>query len=146
MAPSILNILLVEDNNNHAELIVRCLKLCNKNHMIHHVSDGEEAIKFMMADSELAQNSHDINLILLDLRIPKIDGIQVLKKIKAQTNFREIPVVILSSSNAEADKINAYQNFANSYLVKPIGFNEFKYLMKRVDEYWSKCNQSVHLN
>lgn len=125
MSPNILNVLLVEDNSNHAELIVRCLKLCNENHMIHHVSDGEEAIKFMMADSELARNLPNINLILLDLRIP---------------------VVILSSSNAEADKIKAYQNFANSYIVKPIGFNEFKYLIKRVDEYWSKCNQAVHLN
>ena len=146
MSPNILNVLLVEDNNNHAELIVRCLKLCNENHMIHRVSDGEEAIKFMMADSELARNLPNINLILLDLRIPKIDGIEVLKKIKSQSNFRGIPVVILSSSNAETDKIKAYQNFANSYIVKPIGFNEFKYLIKRVDEYWSKCNQAVHLN
>ena len=136
-------ILLVEDNPDHAELIKRNLadhRILNK---ILHVPDGEAALDYLFrkgnyADPEKSPRPH---LILLDLRIPKIDGLEVLKEIKNSNLLKKIPVVILTSSEAQNDIKTAYQNHANSYLVKPVDFGTFKQLMDDLGFYWLAWNR-----
>jgi CheY-like chemotaxis protein len=139
-------ILLVEDNPDHTELIKRNLADHRILNEIHHVSDGEAALDYLFrkgnyADPEKSPRPH---MILLDLRIPKIDGLEVLKEIKNSNSLKKIPVVILTSSEANNDIKTAYQNHANSYLVKPVDFDTFKQLMDDLGFYWLAWNrQSV---
>ncbi|ACH38968.1 response regulator, putative [Citrifermentans bemidjiense Bem] len=136
-------ILLVEDNPDHAELAIRNLddgKLANK---IFHVEDGEAALDFLnhrgiYADPQQFPRPH---LILLDLRLPKVDGIEVLKAVKASEELKAIPVVILTTSAAERDLAQAYQNYANSYLTKPVDFDSFSELLRDMGFYWLAWNQ-----
>ncbi len=136
------NILLVEDNLSHAELVMRSLGEHELSKKIHHVSDGEEALDYLFhrgsySDPESSPRPH---LVLLDLRLPKIDGLQVLKEIRDDENLRRIPVVVLSTSYAEPDVGRAYDHFANSYLVKPLDFDEFTRLMNDLGFYWLRWN------
>jgi CheY-like chemotaxis protein len=131
-------ILLVEDNPDHTELIKRNLvhhRILNK---IQHVSDGEEALDYLFRRGQYAapESSPRPHLVLLDLRIPKIDGLEVLKEIKNSDLLKKIPVVILTSSEAKNDIKAAYQSNANSYLVKPIKFDNFKQMMDDLGFYW----------
>lgn len=136
-------ILLVEDNPDHAELAMRNLddgKLANK---IFHVEDGEAALDFLnhrgiYADPLEYPRPH---LILLDLRLPKVDGIEVLKAVKSSEALKAIPVVILTTSAAERDLAQAYQNYANSYLTKPVDFDSFSELLRDMGFYWLAWNK-----
>ena len=136
-------ILLVEDDPDHAELIIRGLEGNLVANRIHHVSDGEAALDYLFRRGEYAEaeKSPRPHLVLLDLRLPKIDGLEVLKEIKADEELRRIPVVVLTSSAAESDIASASDNYVNSYLVKPVEFDEFRRMMGDLGFYWLVWNQ-----
>lgn len=137
-----LTILLVEDSADHAELVMRCFedhRIANK---VYHVASGETALDYVFrrgdfSDPDLSPRPH---LILLDLRLPGIEGLQVLEEIKTSRELRRIPVVILTTSEAELDVASAYERHANSYLVKPIDFEKFQKLMDDLGFYWLSWN------
>ncbi len=136
-------ILLVEDNPDHAELIVRSFEEHRVANKIFHVSDGEAALDYLFqrgvfADSHSSPRPH---VILLDLRLPKIDGLEVLKEIKASRELRRIPVVALTTSESERDMTGAYNRHVNSYLVKPVDFVKFGKLMDDLGFYWLAWNR-----
>ena len=134
---------LVEDDPDHAELVVRGFEHNLVANRIHHVSDGEAALDFLFRRGEYAdaEKSPRPHLILLDLRLPRIDGLEVLKQIKEDQHLRRIPVVILTTSEAELDIARAYDNQANSYLVKPVDFDDFRRMMRDLKFYWLVWNQ-----
>jgi two-component system, response regulator len=136
-------ILLVEDNVHHAELVMRGLQDHKVANIIYHVKDGEEAIDYLFRRKNYADTSTCPvpHLILLDLRLPKLDGFDVLEKIKTDNELRKIPVVVLTSSNAEKDLNKAYDHYVNSYLVKPVDFEKFQKLMQDLGFYWLVWNQ-----
>lgn len=136
-------ILLVEDNKDHAELIIRSFEDNRVANKIYHVQDGEEALDYLgrkgaFEDPEKSPMPH---VILLDLRLPKIDGLEVLKEIKTTDETRLIPVVILTTSEAESDIAKAYEYHANSYVTKPVDFLKFTQLMYDLGFYWLGWNQ-----
>ena len=136
-------ILLVEDDPNHAELIIRSLIDNLVANQIHHVSDGEAALDYLFRREEYAdaEKSPRPHLVLLDLRLPRIDGLEVLREVKADQDLRRIPVVILTSSEADGDIARAYESHANSYLVKPVDFDKFAQMMRDLGFYWLIWNQ-----
>jgi CheY-like chemotaxis protein len=145
-SPTRTRLLLVEDNPAHAELIRRTLGLATAQVEITHITDGEAAIDYLQRHGPRA-DSEDMplpELILLDLRLPKQDGFEVLRTIRADPALAHIPVVILSSSSAEHDIWQAYTLHANSYLVKPFSFSEFVALMTSFNAYWLEWNQFSH--
>lgn len=145
MTNAMLRVLLVEDNDDHAELIRRTLGEQQWAAQIVHISDGESALDYLHRRG--AWNEPDRSprphVILLDLRLPRIDGIDVLANIKQSADLRHIPVIILTSSSAASDVTRAYNAHANSYLVKPFGFEEFRALMRDVGIYWFTRNTVV---
>jgi CheY-like chemotaxis protein len=139
-------ILLVEDNPDHAELVQRSFQNHRVANQIYHVSDGEAALDYLMqrvspAGANPPPDSSRPHLILLDLRLPKIDGLEVLREIKTNEELRRIPVVVLTTSKAQRDLAGAYNNHVNSYLVKPVGFDEFTRLMDDLGYYWLGWNR-----
>lgn len=126
------NILLVEDNLDHAELIRRSFEQHRVTNVIHHVIDGEAALDLLFR-REQAFRPH---VVLLDLRLPRVDGLEVLRQIRASQELRTLPVVILTTSQAEQDVARAYGEHANSYLVKPIDFAGFSRMMEDLGFYW----------
>ena len=143
MQSEAVEILLVEDDPDHAELIIRGLQYSSAANRIHHVSDGEAALDYVFRRGEYAdaEKSPRPHLVLLDLRLPKIDGLEVLGEIKADEDLRHIPVVVLTSSAAESDIARAGDKFVNSYLVKPVEFDEFRRMMGDLGFYWGVWNQ-----
>ncbi|NLE02398.1 MAG: response regulator [Fibrobacter sp.] len=135
-------ILLVEDNESHALLARRGLAQFSEELLVVHVSDGEAALNYLYRRENFSslRVSPRPDLVLLDLRLPKIDGIDVLKEIKQDQDLRSIPVVVLTSSLAEPDIVNAYYNYANSYLVKESDFNTFRDEMVEIARYWLNWN------
>jgi CheY-like chemotaxis protein len=136
-------ILLVEDNPDHTELIVRSFQdhlVINK---IYHVSDGRDALDYMYRQGAYADpgKSPRPHIILLDLRLPKVDGLEVLRQLKQSDDLCRIPVVIITTSEAERDIAMAYDNHANSYLVKPVDFQKFTQLMEDLGFYWLGWNR-----
>ncbi|PWB72319.1 MAG: two-component system response regulator [Anaerolineales bacterium] len=140
-------VMLVEDNVDHAELVIRTLeehKIANK---VRHFLDGQSALDYLFHRGEFsvpAANPRP-HVILLDLRLPRVDGIDVLKAIKETDSTKTIPVVVLTTSEAEKDVARAYYNHANSYLVKPVGFEEFKKLMDDLGFYWLGWNTNPEI-
>src|SRR5687768_4235370 len=135
-------VMLVEDNIDHAELVLRTLADHNIANQVRHFLDGQSALDYLYKRGEYA-NSEDTprpQVILLDLRLPRVDGMDVLKTIKEDPDLKSIPVVVLTTSEAEKDVARAYYNNANSYLVKPVGFEEFKKLMDDLGFYWLGWN------
>lgn len=137
-------ILLVEDNLNDAELTIRTLKKVNLANKLVHVKDGAEALDFIFAREQFADRSVSDHpkLILLDIKMPKVDGIEVLKQIKANEETKSIPVVIMTSSKEEQDIITSYQLGVNSYVVKPVEFGEFAQAVTELGLYWLLTNQA----
>jgi CheY-like chemotaxis protein len=134
--------MLVEDNVDHAELVIRTLEEHSIPNLVKHFLDGQSALDYLFHRGEYSHNG-DLSLphvILLDLRLPRVDGIDVLKSIKESEELRSIPVVILTTSEAEKDVKRAYFNHANSYLVKPVGFEEFRKMMDDLGFYWLGWN------
>ena len=138
-----ISILLVEDDPAHAEIVRRNLADFRVANRIHHVADGQAALDYLFhqgayADPETSPRPH---LVLLDLRLPKVDGQEVLRRIKEDADLRRIPTVVLTTSAAELDMVRAYSHGAGSYLVKPVGFEQFSRLMEAFGFYWLAWNQ-----
>ena len=137
-----LDILLVEDNDAHADLVIRGMRDQQVANKIHHVTDGEQALDYLLgcgAYTDPLLNPRP-NLVLLDLRLPRVDGLVVLKTIKTTPALLRIPVVILTSSDAESDIVKSYDYHANSYVVKPLDYKLFTKLMKDLGSYWLGWN------
>jgi two-component system, response regulator len=133
-------VLLIEDNPEDAELTIRVLKKNNLANNLVHLQDGEEALEFIFAKG----NNNIPKLILLDLKMPKVDGIEVLKKIKADDQRKIIPVVILTSSKEERDIIESYNLGVNAYVVKPVEFEKFVSAVANLGLFWLILNQPPH--
>jgi CheY-like chemotaxis protein len=135
-------VMLVEDNADHAELVIRTLEEHRIANKVRHFLDGQSALDYLFHRGEFSNPAENArpHVILLDLRLPRVDGIDVLKAIKEDDHLKSIPVVVLTTSEAEKDVAKAYYNHANSYLVKPVGFEEFKQLMDDLGFYWLSWN------
>lgn len=137
-------ILLVEDNLNDAELTIRELKKNNLANDIHHAKDGEEALDFIFGTGKFSEKedlAHRPKLILLDIKMPKVDGIEVLKAIKSNELTKTIPVVMLTSSKEDPDIKKCYDLGANSYIVKPVDFEDFRTVISNIRYYWLLINE-----
>ena len=143
MTPGIpVEILLVEDNPYDVELTLRALKQHHIANHIHTVRDGAEAVDFIFCTGAYAQRDFSIpKLILLDLKLPKLDGVEVLQRIKADPRTKLIPVVALTTSNAERDVQECYRLGINSYIVKPLDFKQFAEAIRQVGLYWLILNR-----
>jgi len=138
-------ILLVEDNPRDAELTIRALKKKNLANNLYHVEDGVEALDFLLARGRYAgrdANDHP-KVVLLDLKLPRINGLEVLKALKADERTRTIPVVIVTSSAEDPDVKTAYQLGANSYVIKPVQFDSFIDAMAKLGIYWLMVNHPL---
>ncbi len=137
-------ILLVEDNPAHAELVKRSLQEQRIGYQITHLSDGEKAVEYLFQRGDYAdkQKHPRPHIILLDLRLPRLDGLDVLRQIKTadEEAIRRIPVVVLTTSEAEQDLAQAYNRRANSYVVKPLDFEGFTALTDDLGSYWRRWN------
>lgn len=136
-------ILLVEDNPDHVELIRRSLSENRIANRLSTVADGQAALDYLFRQGKYsdAEEYPQPDVILLDLRLPKVDGLEVLRQIKADAVLHSVPVVILTTSAADRDIIQAYDNSANSYLVKPVSFEQFTKLMGDLGYYWLGWNR-----
>ncbi|HEY4111101.1 response regulator [Puia sp.] len=137
-------VLLVEDNVHDAEMTIRALKKVNLANNLVHVKDGEEALEFIYARGRFADrpSGHLPKVILLDIKMPKVDGIEVLKQLKAGEISKSIPVVIMTSSKEEQDIISSYELGVNSYVVKPVDFEGFARAVSQLGMYWLLTNQA----
>ena len=136
-------ILLVEDNPHDAELALRALR---KNHLanrVFHVKDGAEALDFIFATGAYTGRKveNGLRVILLDLKLPKVDGLEVLRRVKSDERTKINPVVVLTSSKEERDVVESYKLGVNSYMVKPVDFDQFIQVIKELGMYWMVLNQ-----
>ncbi len=140
-----IEILLVEDNPADVELTLRALRKNNLANRIHVARDGEEALDFIFCRGPYADRSPDAlpRFILLDLKLPKVDGLEVLRQLKADTRTRVIPVVILTASREERDIAQSYMNGVNSYIQKPVDFDQFREIVKTLGLYWLVVNEPL---
>lgn len=138
-----IEILIVEDNPMDAELALRALKEKNLSNNIHIAADGEEALEFIFATGRYTdrKNTKLPKVILLDLKLPKVDGLEVLQELKKNTETQHIPVVILTSSSQESDVIKSYKLGANSYIIKPVDFDKFMQSVGDLGLYWLLLNK-----
>ena len=138
-----IDILLVEDNADDVELTLHALRKENLANHIHVARDGEEALEFVFCTGSFAERSfeHPPRLVLLDLKLPKVDGMEVLRRLKDDARTRTIPVVILTSSKEERDLATGYNLGANSYIQKPVDFEQFRDTVKQLGLYWLVINQ-----
>jgi two-component system, response regulator len=138
-----LDILLVEDNQDDMDLALHALKREKLANNIFVVRDGEEALDFLFCRGAFTHRSfdHPPKLVLLDLKLPKVDGMEVLKQVKSDPRTRTIPIVIMTSSKEERDLAAGYNLGANSYIQKPVDFDQFRATVKSVGLYWLVTNQ-----
>jgi len=139
-------ILLVEDDEAHAEIVRRNFQDYRLANRLMHVTDGQAALDYIYRRNGFSDpaKSPRPGIVLLDLRLPKVDGLEVLKSLKTDPKFSAIPVVILTTSKAELDMVKAYALHANSYLVKPVDFAQFSKLMETFGYYWLAWNEYPH--
>jgi chemotaxis family two-component system response regulator Rcp1 len=130
-----ITILLVEDNEGDIVLTVEALKIANITNKIVVVRDGEEALEFLYREGRHAAGEQP-DLILLDINLPRIDGKEVLTRIKNDDNLKFIPVVILTTSDSEKDVMESYSNHANCYITKPVDFNKFMQVVHMIKDFW----------
>lgn len=136
-------ILLVEDDPAHAEIVRRNLAAHRVANRLIHVADGQEALDYLFRQGPHAPPAAALrpDVVLLDLRLPKVDGLEVLARLKADEGLRRLPVVVLTTSAAEADVVRAYDGGAGSYLVKPVDFDKFAALLEAFGFYWLAWNR-----
>lgn len=133
--------LIVEDDDDHAELVKLSMQISGGNSELDRVSDGAEAISYLKQYGA-HQDKKLPDVILLDLNMPKVSGHQVIEAIKADDKLKLIPIIVLTTSNAEQDRLRAYESRANGYVVKPVNFAQFKELICDLEKFWSRWNQS----
>lgn len=140
-----IEIVLVEDNPDDAELTIRALKKGNISNKLIHLKDGAEALEFIFRTGKYADRSENIKpkLVLLDLNMPKVSGIEVLRKIKSDEHTKTIPVVVLTSSQEDPDVQTCYKLGVNSYIVKPVGFANFTKAISELGLYWVLQNHQA---
>jgi len=136
-------ILLVEDNPTDAEMTLRALRRNNLANKVHWVKDGEQALEFIFRTGAYAGRDPGVRpkLIMLDIKMPKVDGIEVLRRIKADEDARTVPVVVMTSSNEERDVFETYRLGVNSYIVKPVQFEAFLETVAKIGLYWVITNR-----
>jgi two-component system, response regulator len=136
-------ILLVEDNADDEALTLRALKKNNIGNKIFVVRDGVEALDFLFCENAYAdRDPHELpQLILLDIKLPKLNGLEVLRRLRADERTRRLPIVILTSSNEEQDLLEGYMSGANSYVRKPVDFNQFLAAVRQLGMYWLVLNE-----
>ena len=134
-------ILLVEDNPDDQALTMRALKKNNIKNEVVVASDGKEALEILMADGGEGLG-REVEMVLLDLKLPKIDGHGVLREMRANRSTRRVPVIVLTSSNEERDILTSYELGANSYIRKPVDFSQFNGVVKQLADYWLGLNVS----
>lgn len=136
-------VLLVEDNPRDAEMTLRTLRRRNLANGIVHVKDGQEALDWLFGEG--VHGGRDVTrppgIVLLDLKLPKVDGLEVLKAVRADERTRRIPVIVLTSSKEDRDVIESYELGVNSYIVKPVDFDNFSASVAEVGHYWLLLNQ-----
>jgi len=143
MAGKSFTVLLVEDNQAHAELIMRGLEKSAKSCRVHRVANGDSALDYLLRRGDYADPTVSVrpDLVLLDLRLPRVSGFEVLNQIKQTESLKAIPVIILTTSAADSDIAKAYECRANSYLIKPVGFHDFTHLVDNLARYWLDWNR-----
>ena len=136
-------ILLVEDNPADVELTLRALREHRLANHVHVVKDGAEALDFLFTTGSYADQQQEISpkVILLDLKLPKVDGLEVFRRIKADDRTKTIPVVVLTSSQEQRDLVSSYELGVNSYIVKPVEFEKFEQSVQELGLYWLLLNQ-----
>lgn len=136
-------VLLVEDNPDDAELTLHALRLSDNKINLLHLNDGAEALNFVFAKKSFENKriQNDLKLVLLDLKLPKIDGLEILKRIREDERTRTLPVVILTSSREKKDIVTAYDLGVNSYVVKPVEFEFYVHVVKTLTQYWNTINE-----
>ena len=144
MSISPIDILLVEDNPDDVDLTVYALKRNNLANAVHIVRDGEEALEFVFCQGRYQNRTFDDppKVVLLDLKLPKVDGLEVLRAMKADRRTRALPVVVMTSSKEQRDMVEGYQLGVNSYIQKPVDFDAFRSLIKDLGFYWLVINQA----
>jgi CheY-like chemotaxis protein len=135
MNPHSVDILLVEDNPDHVELILKTLEENNVLNEVYVVTNGEEALDFLYQRGKYT-DARRPGLILLDIKLPRVDGIEVLRQIKADAKLKSIPVVMLTTSAGEKEIVESYHYGANSYIIKPVDFEQFAKVIKELKLYW----------
>lgn len=143
MNPDEVDILLVDDSQDDVDLTLHSLRTENLASRVFIAHDGEEALDFLFCSGPHAQRSFEQppKLVLLDLKLPKVDGMQVLKQVKGDPRTRTIPIVMMTSSREERDMLNGYNLGVNSYLQKPVDFDQFRKMVKLLGLYWLLSNQ-----
>lgn len=137
------DVLIVEDNPHDSELFIRALKKSNMGTSLFVAVDGEEALSFLFCKGKFEQRRQNkaIKVVFLDLKLPKISGLEVLKEIKNNTDTNKTPIVVVSSSAEDPDIQKAYELGANGYVVKPLDFNDFQTAMSAAGTYWLSVNE-----
>lgn len=139
---SLKRILLVDDSPRDTEMALNALETSNLANEVTALRDGAEALDYLFRRGEFAGQNHALPIvILLDLKMPRVDGLEVLKEIKADPELRSIPVVVMTSSREEQDLVKSYQLGANAYVVKPVNFQEFVEAVKQVGFFWAVLNE-----
>lgn len=139
----LIEILLVEDNPYDAEMTIRELKKQNLANNIRLITDGAEALDYLFSTGKYSNNDIKLRpkLVILDLKLPKVDGLEILRIVKADPKTKTIPVVVLTSSKEESDLITSYQLGANSFIIKPVNFNKFIDTVQTLGMYWLVINE-----
>jgi two-component system, response regulator len=146
-AANLVEILIVEDNEQDLELAQRALRKAKVTNRIHVARDGEEALEFLFCEGPYAERKMEDGpkVILLDLKLPKIDGLEVLQRIKGDVRTKSIPVVVLTSSKEQNDVVETYNFGVNSYIVKPVNFEQFSETVQKLGLYWLLINHPPQL-
>jgi CheY-like chemotaxis protein len=144
---NIVEILIVEDSQQDLDLALRALRKANLANRVHVARDGEEALQFIFCEGPFAARKleNGPKVIFLDLKLPKVDGLEVLQRIKGDARTKTIPVVVLTSSKEQSDVVESYHLGVNSYIVKPVNFEQFSEAVQKIGMYWLLLNHPPQL-